>query len=78
MQPVEVTARFDLEGQATPLSFVWQGRSYPVDSTGRRWQDALGQHILVMVPGDRVYELILAVGEIRWYLRDVGFDRRAV
>jgi hypothetical protein len=39
MEPVEVIARFDDQGRLTPLSFTWQGRSFPVDSTGRRWQD---------------------------------------
>ena len=56
--PVEVHARFDLHGQAIPISFAWRDRIYPVESLGRRWQDAQGEHILVMVPGGKVFELI--------------------
>jgi len=75
LEPVEVMARFDAEGQLLPLSFSWQGQSYAVNSTGRRWQDDAGQHILVMVPGDRVFELAYAPAEMRWYLRPPAIGR---
>lgn len=68
MEPVEVTARFSGRGELIPINFTWQGVTYPVDSTGRRWQDDKGQHILVMVPGERVFELLFVTGEMRWYL----------
>jgi hypothetical protein len=69
MEPVEVIARFDAQGRLTPLSFTWQGRSFPVDSTGRRWQDERGEHILVMVPIELVCELVFKPEERRWYVR---------
>lgn len=72
MESIEVTARFDLQGKIVPLSFVLQGRTYPVESTGRRWQDEEGHHILVMVPGDQVFELLYAPQEARWYLGRPG------
>jgi hypothetical protein len=69
MEPVEVIARFDDQGRLTPLSFTWQGRSFPVDSTGRRWQDERGEHILVMIPIEQVCELVFNPEERRWYVR---------
>jgi hypothetical protein len=72
MEPVEVTARFTQSGQVSPLSFTWNGTHYPVESTGRRWADDDGLHILVMVPQGRVFELLFkpVIGE--WHLRTVG------
>lgn len=68
MEPVEVAALFDGTGLARPLNFTWRGQTYAVVSTGRRWTDERGQHILVMVPGDRVFELLFAPAGSRWYL----------
>lgn len=78
MDSIEVTARFDAEGKITPLSFTWRGREYPVDSTGRRWEDEAGLHILVMAPGERVYELVFAPAARRWFLGLFGRDRIVV
>jgi hypothetical protein len=75
MEAIEVTARFDSAGKITPVEFRWQGRVFPVDSTGRRWEDERGKHILVMIPGGRVYELIFEPQEGRWYLLRTGADR---
>ena len=69
MQPIEVTARFDAEGQLIPLQVVQQGRAFRVESVGRRWQDETGRHILVMLPGARTVELIYREDELRWYLK---------
>ena len=69
MEPIEVVARFDAHGRLTPLSFTWQGRSIPVASAGRRWQDERGEHILVMIPFEQVCELVFIPAERRWYVR---------
>ena len=58
METIEVTARFDQQGRITPLNFVWQGRAYRVEGTGRRWEAKDGLHILVMVPGNRAFHLV--------------------
>lgn len=68
MEPIEVTARFDSQGKIIPVSFVWQETTYPVASTGRRWEDGDSLHILVMAPGDQVYELVFVRAVSRWYL----------
>jgi hypothetical protein len=68
MEPIEVTARFDPTGKITPLSFEREGVRYPIDSTGRRWNDGEGLHILVMAPGGKVYELVFVAAVGRWFL----------
>jgi len=68
MEPIEVTVRFDLHGKTYPQQFVWGGRVYPVTSTGRRWQDRTGRHVLVMTPEARTYELVFDPQELHWYL----------
>ena len=78
MEPIEVTARFDEQGTSTPLRFTWKGGSYRVESTGRRWQDDIGQHMLVMVASGQIYELTFKNTEGRWYIGKVGPNRIAV
>ena len=75
MEPIEVTARFDEQGVVYPISFNHAGRAYSVASTGRRWEDEGGLHILVMVPLERVVELVFVATEERWYLAHQGFNR---
>ena len=68
METIEVTAHFDPQGRITPLTFVWQGRSYRVEGTGRRWEAKDGIHILVMVTGNRAFHLIFDWGTGIWKL----------
>ena len=69
MEPVEVVARIDTQGRITPLSFTWQGQSISVASAGRRWEDERSEHILVMIPFEKVCELVFNQVEGRWYVR---------
>ncbi len=75
MEIIEVTARFTIDGKVVPLQMFWNGRTVPIESTGRRWEAEDGQHILAMLPGDRAVELLFIPGESRWYLRPVGPGR---
>jgi hypothetical protein len=75
MDPIEVTARFDPQGQITPLRFTWKGHGYLVESTGRRWIGADGQHILVMTGNANMFELVFAPAESRWYLGQAAQNR---
>lgn len=68
MELIDVTARFDSRGEITPLAFIWKSITYNIESTGRRWEDERGQHILVMVPGGRTFELVYAAPYKAWYL----------
>jgi hypothetical protein len=77
MEPIEAIVRFMEDGEVIPLEFIWRGHSYIVESTGRRWSDPAGLHILAMVPGGKVYELLLDAKTSRWYLSPVGIERTA-
>lgn len=74
MDAIDVTAHFNTEGEVTPLRFTWNGVDYLVEDTGRSWQDEEGRHMLVMVPGSQVFELILALPACRWSLKTVGIN----
>ncbi len=78
MEPIEVTANFSEQGVITPLHFTWKGSRYRVESTGRRWQDDVGQHMLVMVASGQIYELTYKSDEARWYLGQAEPNRVAV
>ena len=69
MEAIEVTAKIDESGKVYPLHFRWQGQNYPVLSTGRQWADPDGRHVLVMIPGERVFELLLHAADGIWYLQ---------
>jgi hypothetical protein len=69
MEPVEVTVRYDVKGKAYPEQFVWKRQPYQVTSTGRRWQDEAGWHVLVMTAQARTYELVFDPPALRWYLK---------
>jgi hypothetical protein len=49
-----------------------------VESTGRHWQDVEGWHILVMVAGDKLYELIYRTTQARWFIKQPGPTRKFV
>jgi hypothetical protein len=68
LDTIEVTAHFDQDGHITPLSFVWNGQSYPIEGTGRRWKAKDGHHILVMVAGNRVFHIVFNCGSGIWKL----------
>jgi len=58
IEPTEVEARFTTDGQIRVLSVTWAGAKLPVVSQGRSWGADDGLHYLVMIPGDRVMELL--------------------
>ena len=78
MDPIEVTARFDEDGTITPLEFRWKGGFYRVQSTGRRWQDGEGAHILIMVANGRIYKLTFKSDKGRWYIEHTRPEQLAV
>ncbi|HVN55851.1 MAG TPA: CinA family protein [Anaerolineaceae bacterium] len=58
METIQVQARWDPEGRAEPSRFTWNGQEWRVDSTGRRWKDDQGEHILCMTAQGQVFELV--------------------
>ncbi len=69
MESIEVTARFTQDGRVYPQRISWRGNDYPVESTGRSWQDPEGLHILIMIPRERVLELIFQSEPGLWFLK---------
>jgi hypothetical protein len=67
MDLIEVTARFDIQGNIIPERFVWRRRTYRVNSIGRSWESKDGYHILVMTPGNRAHHLLFVPEEGAWY-----------
>jgi hypothetical protein len=78
MELIQVSAHFDLDGKITPTVFTWQGHQYTIESIGRRWRDEQGTHILVMIPGGRVFELLFESAEGYWYMARSGAGRMFV
>lgn len=72
MERIDVTVRFKSSGHIEPLSFMLRGRLYPIESSGRSWSDEQGYHILVMVMGSRVSELVFTPSDLSWYLKQEG------
>jgi len=76
-QRVEVSVHKEFNGPWQPDRFIWQGDIYKILEIGRRWQDEDGEHILVMLLGGQVFELILATDQISWYLKPPTAPRMA-
>jgi PncC family amidohydrolase len=70
--PVDVRTRSNAQGQALPVSLALDEITYRVESIGRRWQDAEGEHILVMIIGGKVFELVHASPGGAWTARETG------
>lgn len=68
MEVIEVLTWFNQLGEVRPIKFIRNGESHPIGSTGRRWDDDEGWHVLVMDHSSRVFELVFKPGEKRWYL----------
>jgi hypothetical protein len=78
MEVVEVTARFSPDGKVDPLRLHRKGREVMIESAGRRWTDEAGLHILIMLYGGQVFELLFDPQQTLWYLRQLSTPRPAV
>ena len=67
---IEMTAHSNITGKVLPISFIWQGRKTPILGIGRRWDNGDGEHILAMIPGDQVIELVHATDH-SWLLKSL-------
>jgi hypothetical protein len=68
METIEVTARWDENGEVSPLQFLMNGTPIQVETIGRRWQDEHGLHALVKALGGRTFELVFDPAEMKWFL----------
>ena len=67
IEPVQVKARWDGAG-FSPRHFIWKGQVFPVESTGRQWEDDEGVHVLCMVSGGAVFELVFRLRPAGWWV----------
>lgn len=78
---LEVEQRGDPDSKPRPLAFNWQGTRFVVNSVGRAWDSNGDRHYLVMVQGDRVFELAYSIATGSWRLvrrpEDFGPPRKA-
>ncbi len=65
-KPITVEVRFAEDGTVWPHRLTWQGQNLPVTGVGRQWTDKAGRHVLVMTPGNRVFELLLDRASLCW------------
>jgi hypothetical protein len=69
MEDAEVSARWKHDGKFEPQQFSWQGRVYRVESVGRDWEDEAGVHVLCMISGGQVFELVFHLNPAGWQVR---------
>jgi hypothetical protein len=74
-EPTSVEARFSPDGDITLVSFTWQGHTQPVTSMGRQWKADDGRHFLVMIRGDRIFELRYQPDTQQWRVVGVPTSR---
>ena len=67
MEKIEVTARFNPEGEITPLEFNPGSGSIRVHAVGRSWKTEEGFHILVLDLQSRAHHLLFTPVEVTWY-----------
>jgi len=66
--PIDVEVRISAEGELCPLAFSWRRQRYPVISVGRTYTQDDDRYILVMTPGDRIFELRWHIPDNRWFV----------
>lgn len=65
----QVQARWKRSGGFEPTQFLWDGAIYRVESTGREWEDAQGYHVLCMIEGGKVFELVFHLNPAGWNIQ---------
>jgi hypothetical protein len=66
LEPVDVMARWESD-KFLPRHFVWRGHLFPVESIGRQWEDDEGLHILCMIRGGAIFELVFRLQPAGWW-----------
>jgi hypothetical protein len=58
----------EMDGTVHPRRFLWQEGWLDVSDVGRQWVDESGRHVLVMVAGRLVFELLLERENLTWHV----------
>jgi len=70
-KPIAVDCSFEKDGRVLVRRVAF-GDSWQVVEQGRQWGDEHGRHVLIMIPGGHVQEIILSPETLNWKL---VFDR---
>lgn len=68
-ESVEVDCTFAANGQVR-VRRLRRGDRWESVEQGRQWFDEAGRHVLVMLPGGGVSELVLSLPDLQWYLSE--------
>jgi hypothetical protein len=71
MKIVGVDCRFAEDGAVQVRKVHLNGRWQSVGQ-GRQWVDESGRHVLIMLPGEEVRELVLQPETLSWVMIEVG------
>jgi len=67
MERIGVDCRFEADGRVR-VRRIQMGGAWQTVAQGRQWQDESGRHVLVMLAGERIEELLLSAGDLTWRL----------
>ncbi len=67
---IGVDCTFGNDGQVRVRRIQVDDRWHVVDP-GRQWLDEAGRHLLIMMPGGRVFEILLSAETLTWTLVSV-------
>ncbi|MCP4415232.1 MAG: hypothetical protein GY805_01335 [Chloroflexi bacterium] len=71
MKTIGVDCSFAEDGSVRVRKVQLNGRWQSVGQ-GRQWQDENGRHVLIMLPDDTVYEIVLQAGSLQWGMVEKG------
>lgn len=71
MQPIRVDCTFGADGTVRVRRIAF-GERWQVVEQGRQWLDEQGRHVLVMLDGSQVREIVLRREELSWVLLPAG------
>jgi len=67
MERIGVDCRFEANGRVR-VRRIRMGETWHTVAQGRQWQDDSGRHVLVMLAGERIEELLLSAEDLTWRL----------
>ena len=71
MKTIGVACRFAEDGSVRVQKVQLNGRWQSV-AQGRQWQDENGRHVLIMLAGEEVREIVLQAGSLQWGMVEKG------
>ncbi len=73
MERIGVDCRFEANGRVR-VRRIRMGETWHTVAQGRQWQDTSGRHVLVMLAGERIAELLLSAEDLTFDLTVLPAD----